>query len=194
MQTTRLAGPPEGVQRHWNGFGMTWISVPSGLTSAGLDGFSRASAGVPMSTESQLREKLRKIEALFAGAGTEGERLAAEAALERVRARLAELGRHEKPIELQFSVPDTWSRHLFLALCRRYGISPYRYPRQRRSTVVLRAPRGFVEDVLWPEFRELDAELRSYLQEVTLRMIREDVFADTSEAPEVNVPPALPDR
>ena len=41
-----------------------------------------------MSTESQLREKLRKIEALFAGAGTTGERLAAEAALERVRARL----------------------------------------------------------------------------------------------------------
>jgi hypothetical protein len=39
-----------------------------------------------MSTESQLREKLRKIEALFAGAGTTGERLAAEAALERVRA------------------------------------------------------------------------------------------------------------
>jgi hypothetical protein len=31
-----------------------------------------------MSTESQLREKLRKIEALFAGAGTAGERLAAE--------------------------------------------------------------------------------------------------------------------
>ena len=33
-----------------------------------------------MSIESQLREKLRKIEALFAGAGTAGERLAAEAA------------------------------------------------------------------------------------------------------------------
>jgi hypothetical protein len=45
-----------------------------------------------MSIESQLREKLRKIEALFAGAGTAGERLAAEAALERVRARLGELG------------------------------------------------------------------------------------------------------
>ena len=46
-----------------------------------------------MSIESQLREKLRKIEALFAGAGTAGERLAAEAALLRVRERLTELGR-----------------------------------------------------------------------------------------------------
>ena len=67
-----------------------------------------------MSTESQLREKLRKIEALFAGAGTAGERLAAEAALERVRARLGELSRQDPSIEMQFSMPDQWSRHLFL--------------------------------------------------------------------------------
>ena len=44
-----------------------------------------------MSEETQLREKLRKIEALFAGAGTQGERTAAGAALARVRARLATL-------------------------------------------------------------------------------------------------------
>jgi hypothetical protein len=67
-----------------------------------------------MSTEFQLREKLRKIEALFAGAGTTGERLAAEAALERVRARLSELGQKDPPVETQFSMPDQWSRHLFL--------------------------------------------------------------------------------
>jgi len=36
--------------------------------------FSNSTASLPMSTESQLREKLRKIEALFAGAGTAGER------------------------------------------------------------------------------------------------------------------------
>jgi hypothetical protein len=76
-----------------------------------------------MSTESQLREKLRKIEALFAGAGTAGERIAAEAALERVREHLAELGRQDPPIEMQFSMPDQWSRHLFLALCRRYPLA-----------------------------------------------------------------------
>jgi hypothetical protein len=53
-----------------------------------------------MSTESQLREKLWKIEALFAGAGTAGERLAAEAALERVRPRLGELSRQDPSIEI----------------------------------------------------------------------------------------------
>jgi len=149
-----------------------------------------STTGPLMSTESQLREKLRKIEALFAGAGTSGERLAAEAALERVRARLTELGRQDPPVELQISLPDQWSRRLFLALCRRYGLKPYRYHRQRRTTLMVRAPRGFVDQVLWPEFSELDRALQAYLHEVTLRVIREDVYADASEAQEV--PEALP--
>jgi hypothetical protein len=142
-----------------------------------------------MTTQSQLRDKLRKIEALFAGAGTAGERLAAGAALERVRAKLAEQQRQEPPVEMQFSVPDPWSRHLFIALCRRYGLNPYRLHRQRRTTVMVRAPRPFVEQV-WREFIGLDADLQAYLHEVTMKIIREEVFADTSDAQEV--PEALP--
>jgi len=143
-----------------------------------------------VSGEAQLREKLRKIEALFAGAGTVGERIAAEAALERLRARLAELERRDAPIEMQFSLPDQWSRRLFLALCRRYGLKPYRLYRQRLTTVMLRVPKGFIDQVLWPEFQELNKALTQYLNEVTTRVIREEVHRDTSEATEV--PQALP--
>ena len=138
-----------------------------------------------MSPETQLREKLRKIEALFAGAGTAGERLAAEAALERVRARLAELDRNDPAIELQYSMPDQWSRRLFIALCRRYGLKPYRYRRQRYNTVMLRVPQRLSDTVLWPEFMELNQALRAYLNEVTLRVIHEEIHSDASEAEEV---------
>ncbi len=145
-----------------------------------------------MTGEAQLREKLRKIEALFAGAGTAGERLAAEAALERVRSRLAELSRQDPAVEMQFSLVDQWSRLLFVALCRRYGLRPYRYPRQRHTTVMVRAPRRFVEQVLWREFADLDAELQAYLHEVTQTLIREAVHNDTSDAAELTdaLPPA----
>ncbi len=138
-----------------------------------------------MTSEAQLRDKLRKIEALFAGAGTAGERLAAEAALQRLRARLAEGEQRDPAMEMQFSMPDQWSRRLFVALCRRYGLKPYRYRRQRLTTVVLRVPRGFVDQVLWPEFRELNQALGAYLNEVTLRVIREEIHTDASEATEV---------
>jgi hypothetical protein len=138
-----------------------------------------------MSEEALLRDKLRKIEALFAGAGTLGEKLAAEAALERVRARLADLERTDHPIEMQFSLPDQWARRLFLALCRRYGLKPYRLYRQRVTTVMLRAPKKFVDQVLWPEFQELNVALMQYLNDVTTRVIRDEVHRDTSEAAEV---------
>ncbi len=145
-----------------------------------------------MSDEAQLREKLRKIEALFAGAGTEGERLAAEAARDRIRARLGEQGARDPAIEMQFSLPDQWSRRLFLALCRRYGLMPYRRARQRLTTVMLRVPQGFAEQVLWPEFQELNRALMQYLDEVTMRVIRETVHGDAGEADEA--PGALPGR
>ncbi|MDE2466386.1 MAG: hypothetical protein KGO02_22145 [Alphaproteobacteria bacterium] len=143
-----------------------------------------------MTTQTELRDKLRKIEALFAGAGTAGERDAAEAALGRVKAKLAELESKEAPIEVQFSIADPWSRHLFMALCRRYGLKPYRYHRQRRSTVMVRAPRRFLDQVLISEFKDLERALHAYLSEVTHKIIREEVFADTSDAQEV--PEALP--
>ena len=143
-----------------------------------------------MAEEAQLRERLRKIEALFASAGTAGERLAAEAALDRVRSRLTAMNERDPAIEMQFSMPDQWSRRLFLALSRRYGLRPFRYRRQRLTTVVMRVPRGFVDQVLWPEFQELNKALVQYLNDVTLRVIREEVHGDASEAAEV--PQALP--
>jgi hypothetical protein len=137
-----------------------------------------------------LRDKMRKIEALFAGAGTPGERNAAEAALDRMRARLKELEKRHPPVEIQFSLHDRWSRILFTALCRRYGLEPYRYRRQRRTTLMVRAPRQFAQEVLWPEFNELNGELQTYLHEVTLKLVRREVYSDTSDAQEL--PEALP--
>ena len=136
------------------------------------------------SDEAELREKLRKIEALFAGAATDGERIAAGAAAERIRSRLLDVATREKAIEMRLAIHDPWSRKLFLALSRRYGIEPYRYPRMQRQSVVVRAPRSFVEGVLWPEFSQLNQALTSYLLSITERVISDTVHADTGEAVE----------
>jgi hypothetical protein len=137
-----------------------------------------------MTSEQELREKLRKIAALFEGATTAGERNAAAAAIDRVRKALAALGDAEKPIEMQFTLPDRWQRRLFAALCRRYGLEPYRYMRQRYTTVMVRVPKSFVDRTLWPEYLELKEALDQYLSEATERIIREEVYRDAREAPE----------
>ena len=141
-----------------------------------------------MTPEQALREKLRKIEALFAGAATEGERVAAGAAAERIRDRLGQAAGKEKEIEVKFSISDVWSRQLFVALCRRYGLRPFRYRRMHRQTIIIRAPKSFIEQVLWPEFEELSAALTAYLSEITEKVIRDEVHGETGEAEEVDQP------
>ncbi len=144
-----------------------------------------------MSGEGELRDKLRKIEALFAGAGTAGEKAAAGAAAERIRARLQHTERQEPPIEVRFSLSDPWSRQLFIALCRRYGLRPYSYPRMKRQSIVVKVPKSFMDAVLWPEFVEINAALTSYLADVTDKVIREEVFQETADADEIDEPPKL---
>ena len=134
-----------------------------------------------MTSEAELKEKLRKIEALFAGAATAGERNAAQAARERIRARQREMEAREGPIEMRFSLSDGWNVKLFLALCRRYGLKPYRMRGQRRTTVMLKVVRTFANDILWPEFTQLAAALTTYLNEATERIIQDEVFKNIDE-------------
>jgi hypothetical protein len=137
-----------------------------------------------MITERELREKLRKITALFEGAATAGERSAAAAAIERVKKALAGFQQTEQPVEMQFSMADLWQRRLFMALCRRYGLEPYRYRRQRYTTVLVRAPKSFINKTLWPEYMQLRDALDEYLNEATERIIKEEVYGDSRDAPE----------
>jgi len=143
--------------------------------------------------EGTLLEKLRKIEALHAGTKIDGEREAARRAAERIRARLAELRGRERDEVFVYSLPDPWKRKLFLALCRRYGLKPYREPGRRYSTVLLRAPKTFQNRTLWPEYLALGEELHAHLEELTDRVIREAIDEDVSEPAETGPPKALPE-
>jgi len=90
-------------------------------------------------------------------------------------------------VEYHFNLPDHWKRRLFSALCRRYGLEPYRYRRQRHTTVMLRVPKSFVDSTLWPEYVELSKALNEYLNAATERIIREEVYRDSAEASERDI-------
>jgi hypothetical protein len=138
--------------------------------------------------EARLIEKLRRIEALFAGAATDGERVAADRARDRILERLRILEQEAPPAEFRFSMTDMWSRKVFVALLRRYGIRPYRYSGQRYTTVMARVSKPFVNETLWPEFQEISATLHNYLSEVTDRVISKVIHQDFSEAEAVERP------
>ncbi|HEU5123339.1 MAG TPA: hypothetical protein VFW05_04665 [Verrucomicrobiae bacterium] len=141
----------------------------------------------------RLIEKLRRIESLFADrAATPGEKAAAGEAADRIRQRLNHSAETDPPVEFSFALRNPWSHRLFVALCRRYNLRPYRYARQRRTTVMVRVPKRFVHLTLWPEFQELDRTLQSYLTDITQRVIAESINKDISDI-EVRSGNALPE-
>ena len=142
--------------------------------------------------EARLIEKLRLVEALFAGASTSGEKAAAESAKQRILDRLSRWEQEAPPTEYKFSLGDPWSRKVFLALLRRYGIRPYRYSRQRHTTVMARTSKRFVDETLWPEFQEISETLQRYLADVTDRVISQVIHQDSSEADVMEDPKQLP--
>lgn len=131
--------------------------------------------------EQDLLDKLSKIERLYAGAATPGEKEAAADAIMRIKKRLGEVAKVDRPIEYKFTLADGWSKKLFTALLRRYALRPYRYARQRRNTVMVRVPKSFVDETLWPEFLELSGVLQTYLDEVTERVISGAIYANEGE-------------
>ena len=142
--------------------------------------------------EAKLREKLARIEALFAGATTEGERVAAAEARRRIQLRLKAVEQNDPPAEFRLTVADTWSRKVLLALLRRYDLKPFRYRNQRRTTIMVKAPASFIHDTLWPEFEQISGALHAYVDQLTDRVLADVFQGDGSEAPEVAAPPQLP--
>jgi hypothetical protein len=53
---------------------------------------------------------------------------------------------------------------------------------------MVRVPKSFVDSTLWPEYVELSKALDEYLNEATERIIREEVYGDSAEASEREVP------
>lgn len=146
-----------------------------------------------MFLEGTLIEKLRKLEALHAGTKVDGEREAARRAAERIRERLAEMRSREKDELLRYRIEDRWHRKLFVALCRRYGLKPYREPGRRYSTILVRMPATFRKETFNPQFLALSKEITAELDELTDRVIREAIDEDVSDAPEESLkalPPA----
>jgi hypothetical protein len=117
--------------------------------------------------EQLLRNKLRKIEALFAKASTDGEAKAARSAILRIKEKLDESSK-SKLTEF------------------RYNLETYRYYRQHHTTVMIKAQREFVENILSPEFEELEDVLFEYFNVKIETIIREEFHNDCSEVKCIN--------
>lgn len=123
-----------------------------------------------------LFDKIRKIEALLAGAKTEGERQAAILARQRLlNKRVAE------PLEYSVRVDSHWKKRLFVAICSKYELRTYRYARQKHTTTMVRANPALMKEIIWPEFKKYSAILEDLVKEVMGDLISKIHEADEEE-------------
>lgn len=121
-------------------------------------------------------DKLDKLFALFERAGSEGERIAAGDAIQRLLAKhsLSEADDHR---EWTYTFPDFGSSRLFRCVCKKYGLETYRYKRQKHTTVNVKMPEEVQQlvdkdfDGLWDQWQELT---RGILGELVERFERGD--------------------
>jgi hypothetical protein len=141
-------------------------------------------------------DKIKKIEALIAGAKSDGERQAAALAKNRILERF-QVKVTVKPVEYNVPLGNQWKKKLFVALCGKHEIQTYRYKRQKYTTAMLRADPTFVEEVLWPEFKKYSALLEELVGEIIdslisqIHDVKEDEIVIAGQLPFVTLDTAL---
>jgi hypothetical protein len=120
-----------------------------------------------MADEAALHERLREIEWAYAGSSRRD--AGHDEPKERLRARLQDAREKEPEVEFRLAVSDEWAQQLLAALCDRCGVEVFRYRGQRRTSAMVKAPRSFIEQTLWPMFEAMQHELRTQVQGMTLR-------------------------
>lgn len=118
-----------------------------------------------------ILERIKKVEALIDWAKSVWEKNAAIAARERILKKYPELDIKNNIIEYTIKTQDFWHKKLFVAICRKYNIKPYRYYRQKYTTVTIKINEIFLNEVLWKEYLEYSKILEELVWWITDELI-----------------------
>jgi len=130
---------------------------------------------------SDILEKIKKIEALISGATTYGEKTAAISAKQRILDKYPELDLTQQVKEWTIRTQDNWHKKLFIALCGKYELKPYRYYRQKYTTVMIKVNEEFLNKVLWPEYIEYSKHLELLMEEIANELINKIHLPENEE-------------
>ena len=118
-----------------------------------------------------ILERIKKVEALISWAKSEWEKQAAMFAKERILKKYPEIENTQNKKEYKIYTQDSWHKKLFSAICRKYWIKPYRYYRQKYTTVNININEDFLNEVLWKEYLEYSEILEKLVWDVTWDLI-----------------------
>jgi len=134
-----------------------------------------------MLSELGLIDKLQKIQALYLGALTPGEKAAAAHAMTNIQNKLESYKHQERVTEWKFGVNNYFEKRLLKAIFNKYGIETYRYSGQRHTTLNAKTTDTIVNEVVWPQYQEMAKVLRDHFDKLTNEVIKEALGEDERE-------------
>jgi hypothetical protein len=90
----------------------------------------------------------------------------AEQAKAAILARCRQAATAADVAEFRFTLADPWSQLLFHAILKRYDLRAYRYQGQRKSTIMVRASKRLIDEVLTPLLHAMSQRLNEYFADV----------------------------
>lgn len=120
-------------------------------------------------------DKIQKIQALIDSTSSDGERLAAELAKQRLQQKI-----DDRPIEYKVTSHSAWEKKIFLAICKKNGLNPYRYSKQKYTTTMVRVSKSIMDEVLWPQYNKYTDLLGELVEGISSEII-ENIYAGDKE-------------
>jgi hypothetical protein len=118
-----------------------------------------------------FEERIKKLMALLADTEFEGERVAAQAAIDRLAKNVTAEAPKLHETEFRLTTSSDWQKRLLMAICHKHGLKPYRYHRQKYTTVMVRVNEGFLNRVVWPEYLKFSGLLSELVDDITIDLI-----------------------
>lgn len=133
--------------------------------------------------EHDLVMRLRQVEAHLApAAGPLADGQAGPDPCQRIVMRRESIERTDPPMEHHFQVRDGAERRLLAALLRRYGLTPFRYPRQGPADLMVRMSLSFEDELLQPIRAAMQQEWAAFRLAAMERVAAEALHWDVSDA------------
>lgn len=120
--------------------------------------------------------KAEKIEALIEQASFKEEREETLLAKTRILSSLDEkdiILKDEKFTICTVTIDNPWKKLLFVTLCRKYGLSPYRYKRQRSTTTNVEVSKEVMKKKLWPEYQKFVKILDNLVEDIIEDLLKQ---------------------
>jgi hypothetical protein len=85
-------------------------------------------------------------------------------------------------IVAHLAIEQSYEKHVFGALCNRYGLSTFRRKGQRKTSFMLEGPEAFVNDVFLPLFKTICNVVGGEVNQLSAAIVS-DLASDTSSSP-----------